>query len=212
MFGNFGHESAGLTAMHEIGQAANKGGVGWNQATGPRRRAFEAFAASLGLPVSSDEANVAFIIHECLTSEKASIAALKLTKTRDAATACFMQKNERPGVPALDSRLKWAKVAEAARLQAEKSIPQVSILSPAPAAPVAAPVPAPVAVAPAGNDALLAAVEALYVKLLDFVAATAVSKGVPSAAVSVARMLLTQFDVPKYAVNYLLKLAASKGA
>jgi hypothetical protein len=226
IFGNLGHESRGMTALHEEGQAANKGGIGWNQATGPRRRQFEAFAATLGLPVQDDEANYRFIVHELETTESASLAALKATRSRDQATSVFMQKNERPGVPALESRIKWAKLAEAARLNQEKA--NVSLFNNpapvappvAPAAPLGAPVAAvagPVAVAEAlapaaleahNPDQLLAAIEALYVKLLDFLATTAVSKGVPAPAVSVARMLINQVDVPKYAVNYLLKLAA----
>lgn len=48
--GNLGHESQGFTAMQEFKPvvAGSRGGWGWAQWTGPRRRAFEAYCARTG--------------------------------------------------------------------------------------------------------------------------------------------------------------------
>jgi hypothetical protein len=237
VFGNLGEESCGMTELHQ----KHGNGLGWAQ-WDDRRKAFEKWCADRGVTPLDDEANYTYLVHELLTTENRALLALRGTRTRDQATAVFMTKFERPGKPALDVRMNWAKRAEAARLEAEKA--NVSLFSPTapvatplpvaaplvvPAAPLGAPVaavagpaavaealaaPVPAAVAapaPAvahNPDQLLAAIEALYVKLLDFATNLAVSKGVPAPAVSVARMLINQVDVPKYAVNYLLKLAA----
>lgn len=202
IFGNLGHESAGLTIYHEVGLPEDKGGVGWEQATGSRRRQFEAWSAAHKLDPKSDEANVSFIINELKTTEAAALDALRRTKTRDEATKVFMEKDERPGVQALSSRIQWAAVAEKARVAAEsKSMTEVV---PVPAAPVVA--------APAAdpNAALLSALEGLWTKFVDFVAAQAIAKGVPAAAVNVVKMLLGTVDIPKYLLQFLLGLAAKK--
>jgi TP901 family phage tail tape measure protein len=47
--GNLGHESAGFTAYQEGHPTSGRGGAGWAQWTGPRRRKFEAWAAKRGL-------------------------------------------------------------------------------------------------------------------------------------------------------------------
>jgi len=43
--GNLGHESNGFTAFQERHPRSGRGGWGWAQWTGPRRRAFEAYCA-----------------------------------------------------------------------------------------------------------------------------------------------------------------------
>src|SRR5690606_17673173 len=50
ILGNLGHESLGFTAMQEFRPvvAGSRGGWGWAQWTGPRRRAFEAYCARTG--------------------------------------------------------------------------------------------------------------------------------------------------------------------
>ena len=62
ILGNLGHESAGLTILQEIKPtvAGSKGGYGWAQWTGPRRRAYEAYCARIGKNPASDEANYAY--------------------------------------------------------------------------------------------------------------------------------------------------------
>ena len=57
--GNLGHESAGLATLQEIKPtvAGSRGGYGWAQWTGPRRRAFEAYCKRNGKDPASDDAN-----------------------------------------------------------------------------------------------------------------------------------------------------------
>ena len=44
--------------------AGSRGGFGWAQWTGPRRREFEAYAKENNLDPKSDEANYGFLVHE----------------------------------------------------------------------------------------------------------------------------------------------------
>src|SRR6187551_924724 len=64
--GNAGHESGGLVTLQEIKPmvAGSRGGWGWMQWTGPRRRAFEAWCAKHGKNSASDEANYAWLFLE----------------------------------------------------------------------------------------------------------------------------------------------------
>lgn len=126
IFGNLGHESLGFTKFHEIGQPDDKGGFGWEQATGPRAAQFKSFlvanhyVTATGEPnIASEGGNAHFIIQELKTTEHAALVALRSTRTRDEATRIFMEKAERPGVPSKVSRLMWARLAEIARLEQE---------------------------------------------------------------------------------------------
>ena len=111
--GNLGHETAGFTQYQELApRGGGRGGFGWAQWTGPRRRDFEAWSASKGLDVRSDEANYGFLVHELTGKESASLAAIKRTETVEDATRVFEQKYERAGVVALGSRLKYAAKAK----------------------------------------------------------------------------------------------------
>lgn len=113
--GNFGVESAGFTIMQEIKPtvAGSRGGYGWAQWTGPRRRAFEAWAKARDLHVDDYEANYGFLIHELRTTEKAAIRAVAEAPTLDAKVKAFMLKYERPGIPHLAERQMWARIAVA---------------------------------------------------------------------------------------------------
>jgi hypothetical protein len=108
ILGNLGHESGGFTQMQERGQGAGRGGWGWAQWTGPRRRQFEEYAATNKLDPASDEANYGFLRHELRNRESGAIDALRRTRTREEATATFEHHFERAGVTALQSRLRWA--------------------------------------------------------------------------------------------------------
>ena len=68
LVGNLAYETGGFKADAEGRPLAGRGGYGYAQWTGPRRRAFEAFAAQRGLAPSSHEANVAFLKHELSAS------------------------------------------------------------------------------------------------------------------------------------------------
>lgn len=111
--GNAGHESGGFTMMQERQPTVqgSRGGFGWFQWTGPRRRAFEAWCVAKQLAPSSYEANVGFLIHELRGEEKAALAALRKAKTFEAAVIAFERAYERAGKKHDASRLAWARIA-----------------------------------------------------------------------------------------------------
>ncbi|MHA6690613.1 phage tail tip lysozyme [Devosia sp. A449] len=116
ILGNLGHESAGLTILQEIKPTVpgSKGGYGWAQWTGPRRRAFEAYCARTGKDPASDEANYAYLFLELKGlegSEKAAIGKLVAAKGLDAKVEAFERAFLRAGVKHYPSRKQWAAVA-----------------------------------------------------------------------------------------------------
>ena len=141
VFGNAGHESLGLTVLQEIKPTVpgSRGGYGWFQWTGPRRRDYEAFCKAGGMDPASDEANYAFLEHELLSTERLAIPKLKAATGMEAKVIAFENGYERAGVKHYDSRLRWARLALEAFTAAK--------VSPAPApVPPAIPVPPPVPV------------------------------------------------------------------
>lgn len=112
--GQLGHESAGLQAINEASPVVpgSRGGFGWAQWTGPRRRQFEEFASGRGLDVTDPEANYGFLVHE-LTSTPEGRVLDNLRKAPDAMTAgrVFTDEFLRPGVPAYESRDSWTERA-----------------------------------------------------------------------------------------------------
>src|SRR4051812_293038 len=66
IFGNLGHESLGFTRLQEISPTVkgSKGGYGWAQWTGPRRRAFEAWCKKHGKDPAADATNYAYLYLE----------------------------------------------------------------------------------------------------------------------------------------------------
>jgi hypothetical protein len=103
--GNLLHETDQFRGMHEYGQPADQGGIGFAHWTGVRRDAFEAWAAERGLDVNSDEANLGFLDHELLTTENAALEALRGTETAAEAARVFEDRYERAGVVNMRSRL-----------------------------------------------------------------------------------------------------------
>lgn len=112
-FGNAGHESGGLTKLQEIAPTVkgSKGGYGWFQWTGPRRRAFEAWCKANGLKPSDDEANYRYLVVELRGPEKAAVAAVNRAKSLHAKVKAFELAFERAGIKHYDSRNKWAEIA-----------------------------------------------------------------------------------------------------
>lgn len=110
IMGNAGHESAGLTVMqeHRPTVPGSRGGYGWFQWTGPRRRAFEAWCAQRGLKPASDEANLGFLLHELKGDEAAALAKLRAASTFDDMVVAFEQGYERAGIKHYDRRKAWA--------------------------------------------------------------------------------------------------------
>lgn len=113
IWGNIGTETAGLTKLQEIKPLVkgSKGGYGWSQWTGPRRRKYEAWCKQHNMLPADDESNYRYLIHETLTDEWKSVAQLRKTTTIEAATETWMKLNLRPGIPHLDSRYRWARKA-----------------------------------------------------------------------------------------------------
>ena len=109
--GNLGHESGGFKQMQEKGPIRGRGGFGWAQWTGPRRKAFEAWASQNNLDIKSDDANYGYLKKELQSSEKASITAVKNATTLEDAVKLFESKFERAGVKHYESRNKYAKIA-----------------------------------------------------------------------------------------------------
>lgn len=116
IFGNLGTETGGFTALQEIKPtvAGSRGGYGWMQWTGPRRKKYEAWCKTTGKNPADDEANYQYLVLETKTDEAHSLSQLKKTTTVEAATETFMAQNLRPGVKHLDNRIAWAKKADEA--------------------------------------------------------------------------------------------------
>ena len=114
--GNLGHESLGFTAMQEFKPTVpgSKGGWGWAQWTGPRRRAFEAWCKRTGHNPSSDDANYAWLFLELKGIEGTEGKAIGKTvaaKGLDAKVEAFEKAFLRAGVKHYPSRNLWAKRA-----------------------------------------------------------------------------------------------------
>lgn len=106
--GNLDHESGGFKSLQEIDPTVegSRGGYGYAQWTGPRRRAFEAWAAENGLDPASYEANYGFLKHELTdTPEGAVIEKLRGANSPDEAATVFSETFLRPGIPHMGSRV-----------------------------------------------------------------------------------------------------------
>ena len=113
MFGNFGHETGGFLHWQEIKPVVkgSRGGFGWAQWTGQRRKEFEAYCARNWHDPKSHDTNYGFLYFELTGTEKRALSLLKRTTTLSGATLSFMRNFERPGAPHEESRLKWAGIA-----------------------------------------------------------------------------------------------------
>lgn len=142
--GNLGGES-GLLAIQEAHPLAGMGGFGWEQATGPRRTAFEAFAAEHGLTVKDDEANYEFLLFELRGSEAHALEKLKLAVTTEGATETFCIAFERPSDPegTMPNRVRWAHRAMDAYHLMTEPVVGPTLVNDEPVAPVVAPVTPP---------------------------------------------------------------------
>lgn len=125
--GNGGHESRGFTAFQEEKPtvAGSRGGWGWFQWTGPRRRQFEAFADGFKMDRKSDAAQIEFLVHELKTTERAAILKTKAAKGLLGKVKAFELGYERAGVKHYESRERWAKIALDAYTKAQGQDPAV---------------------------------------------------------------------------------------
>lgn len=107
--GNLAHESKDFTTLQEIAPMVpgSRGGYGWAQWTGPRRRQFEQWAAQNGLDPASKEANYGFLKYELQnTPEGAVLGALKDVNDPAMAAQIVSERFLRPGIVNMDSRVK----------------------------------------------------------------------------------------------------------
>lgn len=114
--GNLGHECLGFTKLQEMNPTVrgSRGGFGWAQWTGPRRRAYEAYCSRNGKNPASDEANYAYLYVELKGiegSERRAIPAVKAAIGLDAKVEAFERAFLRAGVKHYDSRKQWARIA-----------------------------------------------------------------------------------------------------
>lgn len=109
--GNLDHESGGFNILQEIDPMieGSRGGFGYAQWTGPRRKQFEAWAAQNGLDPSSYEANYGFLAYELANTPEGRVLE-KLQGVDDPQTAARIVSDTflRPGIPHMESRLSRA--------------------------------------------------------------------------------------------------------
>ncbi|MDA4843983.1 phage tail tip lysozyme [Hoeflea poritis] len=112
--GNLAHESAGFKTLQEISPvvAGSRGGYGYAQWTGKRRKLFEAYAKTNGLDPASYEANYGFLAYELSNDYRYSLAAVKKSNNSSEAAKAFSDKYEYPGIPHLKSRYALARDIE----------------------------------------------------------------------------------------------------
>lgn len=112
VFGNAGYESNGFTSLQEIKPiGGGRGGYGWFQWTGPRRREFEAYCKRNNFDPSSNDANYKFLFVELTSTEKSAIPKLKAASTLKDKVIAFEESFERAGIKRYDERYKWAQLA-----------------------------------------------------------------------------------------------------
>lgn len=152
IFGNLGHESLGFTKLQEMAPTVkgSRGGYGWAQWTGPRRKAFEAYCARNGKDPASDEANYAYLFVELKGiegSEAGAIARVVSATGLQAKVEAFEKAFLRAGVKHYESRLQWARIAVDALRDADEAAAPIPQPRPAPSEPdptdAIAPPPAP---------------------------------------------------------------------
>lgn len=118
--GNLDHESAGFKTLQEIqpmeyrngvlvASQTARGGFGFAQWTGSRRRAFEAWAAENRLNPTSYAANYGFLKLELKTTEKRAVNAVRVTQTTEDATVAFEKSFLRAGIKRYPSRIERAR-------------------------------------------------------------------------------------------------------
>jgi hypothetical protein len=110
MVANMKAESNLQPGINEINPIVpgSRGGFGLNQWTGPRRRAFEAFAAERGLPLDDLNAQLDFTMMELQGPESAAWSALQGAQDPIEAARIYSERFLRPGIPHMDKRLGYA--------------------------------------------------------------------------------------------------------
>lgn len=133
ILGQLGYES-GLQAVQEKNPiiAGSRGGYGWAQWTGSRRKAFEQFAKEKGLDIADNATNLDYLIHELKnTPEKGVLNRFKNINDPKQVGALFTKFFLRPGIVNEEGRAKWTQKAEdaynrASGFAAKNNLNQVS--------------------------------------------------------------------------------------
>lgn len=121
IFGNVGHESAGGAKLQELNPRSGRGGYGWPQWTGPRRRAYEAYCRRHGYDPAEPLTNYKYLFVELHGAYSGAIVAVKKAATLAAKVKAFELAYERAGVKHYASRENWANIAKGAYLKAYTS-------------------------------------------------------------------------------------------
>jgi hypothetical protein len=110
MVANMKAESGLQPGINEVAPLVpgSRGGFGLNQWTGPRRRAFEAYAAERGLPLDDLNVQLDFTMSELQGPESAAWSALQGAKDPIEAARIYSDSFLRPGIPHMDKRLGYA--------------------------------------------------------------------------------------------------------
>lgn len=110
ILGNLGHECNGFKTLQEIKPvvAGSRGGYGWAQWTGPRRKDYEAWCKRKSYDPASDVANYSFLFRELKGPEKKAIPATKNASGLRNKVIAFETAFLRAGVKHYDSRTNWA--------------------------------------------------------------------------------------------------------
>ncbi len=111
--GNLAHESGGFNTLQEISPLipGSRGGYGYAQWTGGRRRQYERWSRERGLNPASYEANYGFLKHELTNTQERSVLT-QLRKARSAREAALIVRRKflRPGIPHDKSRIRFAEL------------------------------------------------------------------------------------------------------
>ena len=125
MMGNLWAESR-LQVVNEAKPTVkgSRGGYGWPQWTGPRRRAAERFWSERKLDPTTDAAQLAFMIHELQTTHKHALTAVMRPGTLEERTKAFELSYEVAGVKHYPARYEGARLALDAYNKAPVGEPQ----------------------------------------------------------------------------------------
>ena len=108
--------------------AGSRGGYGLNQWTGPRRRAYEAYAAEQGNGLADLGTQLDYTLWELQNTERGAWNALAGADNASEAARIYSDKFLRPGIPHMDARLRYA--AELSGGQYEPSAAQYTQAQP----------------------------------------------------------------------------------
>lgn len=109
--GNMAVESMFNPGINEINPVVpgSRGGFGLNQWTGPRRRAFEAYAQQRGLPLDDIDLQLDYTLEELRTTERSAYDQLMKTANAEEAARVYSDRFLRPGIPHMDRRIAAAR-------------------------------------------------------------------------------------------------------